>query len=217
MSTQPQAAVGAPLSRVDGRLKVTGRAKYAADYDIDGVVQAVVVDSSVARGRITGIDTRAAHAQHGVLGIISHLDEPRLAYRENRVSNAFPGERLHVFQDDAVRFFGQPVAVVVATTLEAAQHAASLVKVSYDAEKPSTDLTRSPAQDGPAPFEAPYERGDAQAALGSADIRMEMTYRLSRNHHNPMETHATVARWDASRWRTCASSRRSSAARSAAP
>jgi xanthine dehydrogenase YagR molybdenum-binding subunit len=196
VSPQPQAAVGAPLSRVDGRLKVTGQAKYAADHDIDGVVHAVVVDSSVARGRITGIDTRAANAQRGVLGVISHLDKPALAYRENRVSNAFPGERLHVFQDDAVRFFGQPVAVVVATTLEVAQHAASLVEVSYDAQQPSTDLTRSPAQDGPAPFARPYARGNAQEALGAADVRMEMTYRLPRHNHNPMETHATIARWD---------------------
>ncbi|MFM9608268.1 xanthine dehydrogenase family protein molybdopterin-binding subunit [Streptomyces niveiscabiei] len=199
MSPQPQAAVGAPLSRVDGRLKVTGRAMYAADHDIDGVVHAVVVDSAVGLGRITGIDTRAAHAQRGVLAVISHLDRPRLAYRPNRVGNAFPGERLHVFQDDAVRFFGQPVAVVVATTLEVAQHAASLVQVSYDAEQPTTDLTRSPAQDGPAPFARPYARGDAEAALEAADVRMEMTYRLSRNHHNPMEPHATVARWDGDR------------------
>ncbi|MGN9755874.1 xanthine dehydrogenase family protein molybdopterin-binding subunit [Streptomyces sp. SD31] len=193
MSQQPQAAVGAPLSRVDGRLKVTGQAKYAADHDIDGVVHAVVVDSSVGRGRITGIDTRAANALHGVLGVISHLDKPRLAYRDN--PGPFPGQRLRVFQDDAVRFFGQPVAVVVATTLEAAQHAADLVKISYDAEKPSTDLTRSPAVDGP-PFTRPYARGNAQEALGSADVRLDMTYRLSRNHHNPMETQATIARWD---------------------
>ncbi|MEU6912575.1 xanthine dehydrogenase family protein molybdopterin-binding subunit [Streptomyces olindensis] len=199
MSPQPQAAVGAPLSRVDGRLKVTGQAKYAADHDIDGAVHAVVVDSTIARGRITGIDSRAADAQPGVLGVISHLDRPRLAYRENRVSNAFPGERLHVFQDDTVRFFGQPVAVVLATTLEAAQHAASLVKVSYAAEKPSTDLTRGPAQEGPAPFARPYARGNAQEALDAADVRLEMTYRLSRNHHNPMEPHATVARWDGDR------------------
>ncbi|MDX3383188.1 xanthine dehydrogenase family protein molybdopterin-binding subunit [Streptomyces niveiscabiei] len=196
MSPQPQAAVGAPLSRVDGRLKVTGRALYAADHDIDGVVHAVVVDSAVGLGRITGIDTRAAHAQRGVLAVISHLDRPRLAYRENRVGNAFPGERLHVFQDDAVRFFGQPVAVVVATTLEVAQHAASLVEVSYDAEQPATDLTRSPAQDGPAPFARPYARGNAQEALEAAEVRLEMTYRLPRNHHNPMEPHATIARWD---------------------
>ncbi|WP_338781513.1 xanthine dehydrogenase family protein molybdopterin-binding subunit [Streptomyces sp. DG1A-41] len=193
MSQQPQAAVGAPLSRVDGRLKVTGQAKYAADHDIDGVVHAVVVDSSIGRGRITGIDTRAANALRGVLGVISHLDKPRLAYRDN--PGPFPGQRLRVFQDDAVRFFGQPVAVVVATTLEAAQHAADLVKISYDAEKPSTDLTRSPAVDGP-PFTRPYARGDAQEALGSADVRLDLTYRLSRNHHNPMETQATIARWD---------------------
>lgn len=193
MSQQPQAAVGAPLSRVDGRLKVTGQAKYAADHDIDGVVHAVVVDSSIGRGRITGIDTRAANALRGVLGVISHLDKPALAYRDN--PGPFPGQRLRVFQDDAVRFFGQPVAVVVATTLEAAQHAADLVKISYDAEEPSTDLTRSPAVDGP-PFTRPYARGDAQEALGSADVRLDLTYRLSRNHHNPMETQATIARWD---------------------
>ncbi|MDX2675058.1 xanthine dehydrogenase family protein molybdopterin-binding subunit [Streptomyces sp. NY05-11A] len=196
MSKQPQSAVGAPLSRVDGRLKVTGQAKYAADHDIDGVVHAVVVDSTIGRGRITGIDTSAAGAQHGVLGVISHLDKPTLAYRDNP-GNRIPGRRLRVFQDDAVRFFGQPVAVVVATTLEAAQHAADLVEVSYDVEQPSTDLTRSPAVDGPAPFARPYARGDAKDALGSAGVRLEMTYRLARNHHNPMETQATIARWDA--------------------
>ncbi|MFJ8591639.1 xanthine dehydrogenase family protein molybdopterin-binding subunit [Streptomyces sp. NPDC093598] len=194
MSRQPQAAVGAPLSRVDGRLKVTGQAKYAADHDIDGVVHAVIIDSTIGRGRITGIDTRAADAQHGVIGVISHLDKPTLAYRDN--PGPIPGRRLRVFQDDAVRFFGQPVAVVVATTLESAQHAAGLVEVSYDVEQPSTDLTRSPAVDGPAPFARPYARGNATDALGAADVRLEMTYRLSRNHHNPMETQATIARWD---------------------
>ncbi|MFF8232395.1 xanthine dehydrogenase family protein molybdopterin-binding subunit [Streptomyces caelestis] len=196
MSQQPQAAVGAPLSRVDGRLKVTGQAKYAADHDIDGVVHAVILNSTIARGRITGIDTRAAEAQRGVLKVITHRNAPKLAYRDNPVTFPFPGRRLRAFQDDAVQFFGQPVAVVVATTLEAAQHAADLIDVSYDAEEPATDLTRSPAEDGPPPFAQPYSRGDAQEALGSADVRMEMTFRLSRNHHNPMETHATIARWD---------------------
>jgi xanthine dehydrogenase YagR molybdenum-binding subunit len=196
VSPQPQAAVGAPLSRVDGRLKVTGQAKYAADHDIDGVVHAVILNSTIARGRITGIDTRAAEAQRGVLKVITHRNAPKLAYRDNPVAFPFPGRRLRAFQDDAVQFFGQPIAVVVATTLEAAQHAADLIDVSYDAEEPATDLTRSPAEDGPPPFAQPYSRGDAQEALGSADVRMEMTFRLSRNHHNPMETHATIARWD---------------------
>ena len=201
MSPQPQAAVGAPLSRVDGRLKVTGQAKYAADHVPDGAVHAVVVDSRVARGRITGIDTRAANAQPGVLGVLSHLDKPDLAYRENQGAwlDPFVGERLHVFQDDKVRFFGQPVAVVVARTLEAAQHAADLVKVSYDAERPSTDMTAPGVPENEPQPQQNYARGNPEEALASAEVRLEGTYRLARNHHNAMELHATVARWDGER------------------
>ncbi|MEU9313899.1 xanthine dehydrogenase family protein molybdopterin-binding subunit [Streptomyces sp. NPDC048256] len=204
MSPQPQAAAGAPLSRVDGRLKVTGQARYAADLPHartpspggvpvpEGVVHAVVVDSSIGRGRITGIDTSAAEALTGILKVISHRNAPTLPYGPNPGSLNLPGERLRVFQDDRVRFHGQPVAVVMATTLEAAQHAASLVKVDYDSETPVTDLSDAPAAGEP----RTYARGDAEAALRSAPVRLEMTYRLARNHHNAMELHATVAQWD---------------------
>lgn len=191
MSPQPQAAVGAPLSRVDGRLKVTGKATYAAEHDIEGVVHAVVVDSSIGRGRITGIDTRAALAQPGVLKVISHLNAPKLAYRDNPESYDPPGKQLRVFQDDRVLFHGQPIAVVVATTLEGAQHAAELVKVRYDAEQPSTDMASAPAGEPLA-----YARGDADRALASAPVRLDVTYQQARAHHNAMELHATIARWD---------------------
>ncbi|MGI5429637.1 xanthine dehydrogenase family protein molybdopterin-binding subunit [Streptomyces sp. CA-179760] len=191
MTPQPQAAVGAPLSRVDGRLKVTGQAKYAADQHVDGIVHAVVVDSSIGKGRITDIDTAAAEAQRGVLKVIHHRNAPKLPYKDNPESLNLPGQRLRVFQDDKVLFHGQPVAVVVATTLEAAQHAASLVKVDYDSERPSTDLAEAPAAGEP----RTYARGDADRALRSAPVRLEMTYRMSRNHHNAMELHATVAHW----------------------
>ncbi|MFE9887968.1 xanthine dehydrogenase family protein molybdopterin-binding subunit [Streptomyces scopuliridis] len=191
MSPQPQAAVGAPLSRVDGRLKVTGLALYAAEHDVEGAVHAVIVDSGIGRGRITSIDTRAALAHPGVLRVISHRDAPRLPYRDNAGSNNPPGRRLRVFQDDQVLFHGQPVAVVVATTLEAAQHGASLVKVGYAAEPPSTDLNDA-KRDEP----TNYARGDAEAGLRSAAVRLDLTYHLARNHHNPMEPHATIARWD---------------------
>ncbi|MGX1673224.1 xanthine dehydrogenase family protein molybdopterin-binding subunit [Streptomyces sp. NPDC055400] len=191
MSPQPQSAVGAPLSRVDGRLKVTGQARYAAEHDVEGAVHGVIVDSSIGRGRITGIDTRAALAHPGVLTVISHRNAPKLPYRDNRESNNPEGRRLRVFQDDKVLFHGQPVAVVVATTLEAAQHGASLVKVDYDAAKPSTDLTEA-EPDKP----TKYARGDADAALRDAAVRLAVTYRTARNHHNPMEPHATIARWD---------------------
>lgn len=191
MSPQPQAAVGAPLSRVDGRLKVTGKARYAAEFDVDGVVHAVIVDASIGRGRITGVDTRDAEAHPGVLSVIHHGNAPKLPYRDNPGSNNLPGRRLRVFQDDKVLFHGQPVAVVVATTLEAAQHGASLVKVRYEAEQPSTDLAEAKAGE---PTE--YARGDAEAGLREAAVRMDLTYRMARNHHNPMETHATIARWN---------------------
>ncbi|MDQ1043003.1 xanthine dehydrogenase family protein molybdopterin-binding subunit [Streptomyces sp. V4I2] len=191
MSPQPQAAVGAPLSRVDGRLKVTGKAQYAAEFDVDGAVHAVIVDASIGRGRITGIDTGAAEAQPGVLRVIHHGNAPKLPYRDNAGSNNPPGRRQRVFQDDRVLFHGQPVAVVVATTLEAAQHGASLVKVEYDAERPSTDL-HDAERDKP----TNYARGDAEAGLRDAPVRLDLTYQLARNHHNPMEPHATIARWD---------------------
>ncbi|MGD6752044.1 xanthine dehydrogenase family protein molybdopterin-binding subunit [Streptomyces sp. BH105] len=192
MSPQPQAAVGAPLSRVDGRLKVTGRAKYAAEHEVNGAVHAVIVDASIGRGRITSIDTSDAEAQSGVLNVIHHGNAPKLPYKENKASNnPPPGTRLQVFQDDRVRFHGQPVAVVVATSLEVAQHAASLVKVHYDAERPSTELSK-----GKPGKPTEYSRGDVDAGLRKADVRLDLTYRLARNHHNAMELHATIARWN---------------------
>ncbi|XVV10164.1 xanthine dehydrogenase family protein molybdopterin-binding subunit [Actinoplanes sp. CA-131856] len=191
MSPQPQASVGRPQSRVDGRLKVTGQARYAADNNPQGVVHAVVVDSSIGLGRITGIDTAAAEAQPGVLRVISHRNAPTLPYRPNRGSLNLPGERLHVFQDDRVLFHGQPVAVVVATTLETAQHAARLVTLTYSAEQPNLDLGQAPAN-----TPVTYARGDAATALAQAEVRLDLSYRLSRMHHNAMEPHAIVARWD---------------------
>ncbi|MER6186936.1 xanthine dehydrogenase family protein molybdopterin-binding subunit [Streptomyces sp. NPDC001652] len=190
--SQPQAAVGAGLPRVDARLRVTGGAKYAADNNPDGVVHAVIVESSIGRGRITGVDTRAAEAQPGVLKVISHLNAPKLPPVEGRFP---PGKPLRAFQDDRVQFFGQPVAVAVATTLEVAQHAASLVKVSYAAETSSTDLSVADA----AGETQTYARGDADRALDAAPVRLESAYRTARNHHNPMEPAGIVAHWDGDR------------------
>ena len=136
--TQPQVVVGTSQSRVDRRLKVTGAATYAADQLIDGVAYAVIVDSTVGLGRITGVNTEEALAHPGVLQVFSHVNAPRLACRDNEGSNNPPGSRLRVFQDDSVLFFGQPVAVVVADTLEAAQHGARLV-----ADVVATPLTRA--------------------------------------------------------------------------
>ena len=199
MSNQPEVAVGRGVTRVEGRLKVTGRATYAADHGpdhgIDDVVYAVMVDSTIGRGRISAIDTTAATAEPGVLRVLSHLNAPTLPYDDNSEGSYNPpGVRLRVFQDDQVRFFGQPVAVVIAESLETAQHAAHLVEVTYEAERPSTDLTAAPADEP-----VTYIRGDAESALESAPMQLDLTYHLARNHHNPMEPHATVARWEGGR------------------
>ncbi|MFF5984695.1 xanthine dehydrogenase family protein molybdopterin-binding subunit [Streptomyces olindensis] len=194
MSPQPQAAVGAPLSRVDGRLKVTGQALYAAEHDVEGVLHAVIVDASIGAGRITSVDTGAAEQHPGVLRVIHHRNAPKLPYRDNPGSNNPEGRRLRVFQDDKVLFHGQPVAVVIATTLEAAQHGASLVRVGYDAQQPSTHMPEA-TPDEP----TRYARGDVEAGLRDAAVRLDLTYRMARNHQNPMEPHATIARWNGDR------------------
>ncbi|MEH1129289.1 xanthine dehydrogenase family protein molybdopterin-binding subunit [Micromonospora sp. CPCC 206061] len=194
MTGQPNIAVGAPTLRVEGRLKVTGAARFAADHPIEGVVHAVVVDGTVGRGRITGIGVSAATTQPGVLAVISHVNAPQLPYRDYTGSTNPPGQRLRVFQDDQIRFFGQPVAVVVAATLQSAQHAASLVEVAYDTEHPSYDLDSAPTNEP-----VTYARGTAEEALASAAVQLDVTYRTSRNHHNPMEPHATIAAWDGDR------------------
>ena len=197
-SRQPEVAVGRAHKRVEGRLKVTGRATYAADHGpdhgIDDVAYAVIVDSRIGRGRISAIDSTAAMAEPGVLGVLSHHNAPTLPYEDNDGSYNPPGRRLRVFQDDRVHFFGQPVAVVVAESLEVAQHAAHLIEVTYDAEPTSTELTAAPADEP-----RTYARGDAEATLGSAPIHLDLTYNLARNHHNPIEPHATIARWEGGR------------------
>jgi xanthine dehydrogenase YagR molybdenum-binding subunit len=200
-SIQPQNAVGTPVPRVDARLKVTGAARYAADHGpadgLEGVVHAVLVEATIGRGRITGVDTRAAEELPDVLAVFHHGNAPRLPYRDNPFPDSInpPGERLRAFQDDRVQFFGQPVAAVVATTLEAARHGARLVEVRYAAERVGTDL----ATGTPAGEPETYARGDVEAALGAAEVRLEMSYRLGRNHHNAMEPHAIIARWEGDR------------------
>ncbi|WP_326568825.1 xanthine dehydrogenase family protein molybdopterin-binding subunit [Amycolatopsis rhabdoformis] len=172
--------VGQPRSRVDGRLKVTGGATYSAEHQVPGLVHAVLVNSAITRGRISTVDPRKALAQPGVL----------------RVLHDFTGVRL-TFDPAEVHFAGQPVAVVVATTLEQAMHAASLVEITYEAQAPLTDFTVT--QGVPAKQSPDYHRGDADAALRTAHHAVDLTYTIPREHHNPMELPAMIAVWQGDR------------------
>jgi xanthine dehydrogenase YagR molybdenum-binding subunit len=195
--------IGKPLPRVDGRAKVTGSARYAADFNQQDQVYAVIVHSTVGLGRITGIDSAAVSSMPGVLAVITHLNAPRLAY-EPHTGPIDPavGERLHVLQDDRVRFYGQPVAVVVADTLDEAERAAAALHVTYAADRPVVDPSDPKARaivPEAADMEADKGRGDADGALARAPVKVDATYDMARENHNPMEPHATVAAWTGDR------------------
>src|ERR671915_2189712 len=136
------AVIGRPVSRVDGRQKVTGGATYAAEFDVPGLAHGAIVRSTVANGRIASIDSAAAERAPGVVAVLTHRNAPRLAYRAHKaLVDPDVGERLHVLQDDRVSHQGQPIALVIADTLEQATHAATLVRVTYALEAVSTDIT----------------------------------------------------------------------------
>src|SRR4051812_47875639 len=122
------AFIGQPISRVDGRQKVTGRATYAAEFEQPNQAYGVILRSTIANGRITAIETAQAERSAGVLTVLTRRNAPRLAYREHKgLPDPVVGERLHVLQDDLVNHQGQPIALVVAETLEHASHAAGLL------------------------------------------------------------------------------------------
>ncbi len=201
--------IGKPIERIDGRLKVTGGARYAAEFKRESVTYGVLVMSTIANGRIRTIDARAAEAQPGVLAVITHVNAPRVRFPErpqtvdDYVAPAF-GRSLPVLQDDTIYFNGQPVAVVVAETLEQAEYAATLVRVAYDERKPVTSLEAEMArvfqpQEGlgknsPTGRPADVVRGDPQA-LSKAEVVVDETYTIPIEHHNPMELLSTIAEW----------------------
>lgn len=194
---QERARIGQPLSRVDGRSKVTGAARYAAEFQAPGLVYGVVVNATIARGEIVAIDTRAALAVPGVLEVFTHKNRPPLnddndAWKDQIAPGGTPFKPL---ADARVRFSGQPVALVIAQTPELAHYAASLVRMRYRGEPHQTDLARAVA-DAVTPstekggFEPPPEpRGDAHAALARAEVRTDAFYSTPSEFHQPMEMH----------------------------
>ncbi|MBV9718095.1 MAG: xanthine dehydrogenase family protein molybdopterin-binding subunit [Candidatus Eremiobacteraeota bacterium] len=189
-----QPLIGAPRDRVEGPAKVTGEAMYTCDYRVEGMLHAMVVASTIANGRVSHIDEREARAVPGVVEIMTHRNAPHVnagKYSENE-------SILFLLQDDRIAFDRQPVAVVIAQTFEAAAHAAGLVRVAYQTDRPQMDFARAVRYVPSEIFGKParHRRGDPDAAFGGAAVRIEQTYRTPTEHHNPMETHGTVARWD---------------------
>jgi len=189
-------ATGAPLNRLDGVQKVTGAAKYAYEYPVEGVTYVFPVQSTIAKGRVVSIDASAARALPGVIAMLSHENAPRIAPLDD--------QDLAVFQSDAVAYRGQFVAAVVAETLETARQAASMVAVRYEDQPHDVEL-RADRSDlykpeyvpqKAAPFyAADSAQGDVEAALAAAPVSLDYTYTTPTEHHNPLEPHTTLAIW----------------------
>src|SRR6266567_1805077 len=191
ISSTQQQVVGKPLDRIDGPKKVTGTATYAFEHAVDEVTYAFPVQSTIAKGRIVSFDTSAAQAIPGVITVLTHENAPHLKIQEGELA---------VLQSDAAAYRGQLVALVVAETLEVARQGADAVVVRYE-EYPHSVVLRPDSSELYKPdhvnpnYETDTTSGDVEAALASAAVSIDHTYTTPAEHNNPLEPHATIARW----------------------
>ena len=186
-------AIGTGLARLDGPAKVTGTATYAFEYPVDAPLYLHPVQATIAKGRITAMDTSTAEALDGVTAVLTVFDAPTLADTED-------GD-LVILQDDRVHYRGQLIGGVIADSAETARQAATLVTVTYDAAEHDTELRADhPGLYAPEEVNSGHETdtsdGDVDAALEAAAITVEQTYTTPHEHNSPMEPHATIAIWD---------------------
>lgn len=196
--------LGAPLDRVDGHVKTTGAARFSAEQPYPNLAHAAVVHATITRGRITAVDTSAALDVPGVLAVITHDNAPRMKPPAKQSMLNLPslasGTSITYLNSDEVHWNGQPVAVTVAATLDAAREAARLVRVTYDTRPATTDFIREqpnakPQKNNPVmPGES--RKGDAVSALAAADVTVDRHFTTPMYHHNALEPHATTAVWD---------------------
>lgn len=191
--------IGTATSRVDGRAKVTGEARYAGEFNVPGLVYGYVVDSTIPKGRIVRIDTSGALGFAGVIDVLTHRNRPPMADKDDAYKDDVAPEKGSPYRplyDDRIQFTGQPVALVLAEDWETARVAASQVRIEYQKEPHVTDLhaerARAFAIDVP---EKP--RGNAEKAFASAAVRHAAEYSIPTEHHNPMELFASTAIWEA--------------------
>jgi xanthine dehydrogenase YagR molybdenum-binding subunit len=189
--------IGQPLTRQDAALKVTGAATYAADAHPPGLLFAVMAVSRIARGRVASLNVSAARAHPGVVEVMTPETAPKLAKHPDQNDERFTF-KLDLLQDDRVRYANQPIAVVIAESLEAATEGAALLSPTYEAEVAQANFDHAERFDpgfvgvGEA---SKAGKGDVEAGLSAADRRIEAVYETPPQYHNPMEPHAVVAEW----------------------
>ncbi len=194
--------IGAPVSRVDGPLKVKGEARFAAEFPLDGMVYGALAYSTIPKGRIAAFDTSAAEAAPGVVLVMTHRNAPKMKALPffMAAQKAAAGDNLPVMQDDRIHWNGQPIAIVLAETQEQADHAKSLIRTSYEAEPAVTGFAQAKAAGlHRAEFGGEalkHEIKDAEAALTAAPYRVDETYQTPRHNHNAIELHAVTVAWN---------------------
>ncbi len=180
--------IGKEMSRVDGFAKVTGQAKYAAEFQVNNVAYGYLAQSPIAKGIIKSIDTSAAEKAAGVIKVFTHLNSVKTKAKDNAFT---------ALQSDKIVFSDQPIALVVAETFEQARHAARLVKAEYAEEKHQTETEKAQTIPAPAGFGGVSKpRGNPQKAFQDSPIKIEAEYTIPIEHHNPMEPHAAIAVWE---------------------
>ncbi|HEX6430689.1 MAG TPA: xanthine dehydrogenase family protein molybdopterin-binding subunit [Niastella sp.] len=187
-----------PIDRVDGKAKVTGTARYAADHLVQNVAYGFLVGSTIAKGRIKSIDTKAAAQAPGVLAVITHLNAPPIpGYQKAQDPAKPPPGGLRIFYNDEIFYYDQPIALVVADTYERVLYAAKLVKAQYEKSAQQTELQPNlnkatiPAN----PAFKDYKRGEADA-YKNAPVKLEQEYYHPAEVHNPMELANILAQWE---------------------
>jgi xanthine dehydrogenase YagR molybdenum-binding subunit len=202
LSRRKHGLIGEPVSRLDGPLKVQGKARFAAEFPMHGMVYAALVYSTIPKGRIQTLDTSGAEAAPGVILVMTHMNAPRMKPMPlfNTSPKAAGPTDLPIMQDEGVHWNGQPIAVVLAGTQEQADYAKSLVRVTYEAE-PSVvafDQAKLHAHAPASILGEPPEltSGDAEAALLAAVYKVDATFHTPRYNHNSIELHAASLFWE---------------------
>jgi xanthine dehydrogenase YagR molybdenum-binding subunit len=183
--------LGEGTNRIDGVLKVTGAASYATDFPVKNAAHAYLIKSTIAAGKIAGIDASAAEKAPGVLAVLTHKNAPKI-----RAANLRGGG---VLQSDQIEYFGQNIGAVVAETFEQARYAAGLIKVRYEKSEPKVDFKKHLKEAARPKAEDRQDvlRGDVEAAFQTAEFKVNEIYETPIEHHQPMAPHATIAYWEA--------------------
>lgn len=197
-----QLLIGQPISRLEGKAKVTGTAKYAAEYNVPDLLYGYIINSRITKGKIKDIDTSAAKALDGVVEIFTHKKRPKLAWFDIQYidMDAPPGHVFKPLKDDEIRYNGQPIALVVAKDFETARYAGTLVKIEYEEALFKTclsnylDKARKPKQGIATILKPPPPKptGNFEKAYNEAAVKVESSFWHGPEHHNPMELFGTT-------------------------